>query len=154
VIRYIKGFRDQQWDEKGPSSILLMAAACPLFEFESKRDDQALLTVVEGIPKALRDGVLSPIDSNVFLTDALSGEDLEAAAEKFETFGQYLKACMGASAEAKVSVCGWMRQMVGDRFPNRPDLIDDKSSNVLPAAIAAIDPEPGEMEILKRSKSG
>lgn len=54
VVRYIKGFRDQQWDEKGPSSILLMAAACPLFEFESKRDDLALLNVVKGIPQALR----------------------------------------------------------------------------------------------------
>ncbi|GFM81924.1 hypothetical protein PSCICN_26160 [Pseudomonas cichorii] len=154
VIRYIKGFRDQQWDEKGPSSILLMAAACPLFEFESKRDDQALLTVVKGLPNALRDGVLSPIDSNVYLTDALSAVDLEAAVEKFETFGRYLEASMNASCEAKASVCGWMRQMLGDRFPNRPDLIDDKSLDALPVAIAAIDPEPGEMEILTRSKSG
>lgn len=154
VVRYIKGFRDQQWDEKGPSSILLMAAACPLFEFESKRDDQALLTVVQGIPKALRDGVLSPIDSSVYLTGALSPDDLEAAAEKFETFGAYLSASMTASSEAKVSVCGWMRQMLGDRFPDRPDLIDDKPASALPTAIAAVDPEPGEMEILKRAKSG
>lgn len=154
VVRYIKGFRDQQWEEKGPSSILLMAAACPLFEFENKRDDQALLTVVLGLPRALRDGVLSPIDSSVYLTEALSPDDLEAAAEKFETFGEYLNASMAASSEAKVSVCGWMREMLGDRFPNRPDLVDDKPSSVLPAAMAAVDPEPGEMEILKRAKSG
>ncbi|MFY1664529.1 CBASS cGAMP synthase [Pseudomonas sp. Pseu.R1] len=154
VVRYIKGFRDQQWDEKGPSSILLMAAACPLFEFELKRDDEALLTVVEGLPKALRAGVLSPIDSSVYLTDALSKSDLEAAAEKFETFAKYLSASMAASAEAKVSACGWMREMLGIRFPNRPDLIEDRTSFGLPAAIAAVEPEPGEMEILKRSKSG
>jgi hypothetical protein len=154
VIRYIKGFRDQQWDEKGPSSILLMAAACPLFEFENKRDDQALLTVVEGIPKALRDGVQSPIDASVYLTAALSKSDLEEAAVRFETFGQYLKAAMSASSAAKSSACGWMRDMLGDRFPNRPDLIDDKPTSPLPPAIAAVAPEPAELEILKRSKSG
>lgn len=154
VIRYIKGFRDQQWDEKGPSSILLMAAACPLFEFENKRDDQALLTVLKGMPTALRDGVRSPIDTSVFLTKALSDDDLEAAAQKFELFAEYLNASMSASSEAKASVCGWMRDMLGDRFPDRPDLIDDRPSATLPAAMAAIEPEPGEMEILKRSKSG
>ncbi|WP_447591303.1 CBASS cGAMP synthase [Aquipseudomonas campi] len=154
VVRYIKGFRDQQWDEKGPSSILLMAAACPLFEFESKRDDLALLNVVKGIPKALRDGVLSPIDSTIYLTDSLSEQDIQVAAEKFETLGQYVEAAINASSEAKASACLWMRAMLGDRFPNRPDLIDDKVAVPLPAAMAAFEPEPGELEILERSKSG
>ncbi|EIU1413922.1 CBASS cGAMP synthase [Pseudomonas aeruginosa] len=154
VVRYIKGFRDKQWDEKGPSSILLMAAACPLFEFEHKRDDEALLNVVKGIPKALRDGVLSPIDASSKLTDALSEDDLNAAAEKFETFARYLEASMSASAAAKHQACRWMREMLGDRFPNRPDLIDEKSAAGLPAAIAAVAPEPSELEILRRSKSG
>jgi len=154
VIRYIKGFRDQHWDDKGPSSILLMAAACPLFELESKRDDQALLNVVRGIPKALRDGVLSPIDSKVYLTAAMSEDELQAAAEKFETFEKYLDAAINANSEAKESACRWMREMLGDRFPNRPDLIDDKPVAALPAAMAAVDPEPGELEMLKRSKSG
>lgn len=153
VIRYIKGFRDQQWDEKGPSSILLMAAACPLFEFEYKRDDEALLTVLKGIPKALRDGVVSPTDQDVYLTDALSEEEVDAAAEKFEMFAKYLEAAMSLSATAKGQACHWMREMLGDRFPNRPDLIDGKPTS-LPAAIAAVEPEPSELEILKRSKSG
>ncbi|MBB2885051.1 MULTISPECIES: cyclic GMP-AMP synthase DncV-like nucleotidyltransferase [Pseudomonas] len=154
VIRYIKGFRDQQWDERGPSSILLMAAACPLFEFESKRDDEALLNVVRGIPKALRDGVLSPIDPKVYLTAALTEDEIDSAAEKFETLARYLDAAINASDEAKSSACLWMREMLGDRFPNRPDLIDVMSKAALPAAMAAIEPQPGEMEILDRSKSG
>ncbi|MGQ4879323.1 CBASS cGAMP synthase [Billgrantia sp. LNSP4103-1] len=153
VIRYIKGFRDQQWDEKGPSSIFLMAAACPLFELEYKRDDEALLTVLKGMPQALRDGVLSPIDQDVYLTAALSEEEIEAAAEKFEMFAKYLEAAMSLSASAKEQACRWMREMLGDRFPNRPDLIDGKPSG-LPAAIAAVEPEPSELEILQRSKSG
>ncbi|WP_017518786.1 CBASS cGAMP synthase [Pseudomonas nitroreducens] len=153
IIRYIKGFRDQQWDEKGPSSILLMAAASPLFEFEYKRDDEALLTVVKGIPAALRGGVLSPIDQDVYLTAALSKEEVEVAAEKFETFAKYLEAAMSASTAAKEQACHWMREMLGGRFPNRPDLVEETSAG-LPAALAAVEPEPGELEILKRSKSG
>lgn len=153
VIRYIKGFRDKQWEEKGPSSILLMAAACPLFEFEHKRDDKALLTVLKGIPQSLRHGVLSPIDQDVYLTAALSEEEVESAAEKFEMFAKYLEAAMALSVTAKVQACRWMREMLGDRFPNRPDLIDEKPAG-LPSAIAAIEPEPSELEILQRSKSG
>lgn len=153
VIRYIKGFRDQQWVDKGPSSILLMAAACPLFELEYKRDDEALLTVLRGMPHALRDGVLSPIDQDVDLTAALSEVEVEAAAEKFEMFAKYLEAAMSLSANAKEQACHWMQEMLGNRFPNRPDLIDGKPTG-LPAAMAAVEPEPSELEILQRSKSG
>lgn len=154
IVRYIKAFRDQQWPEKGPSSILLMAAACPIFEFESKRDDKALLNVVTGIPKAMRDRVKSPIDDTVYLTDALSEEELTALEVKFEKFATYLDAAIRAKSEAKASACLWMREMLGDRFPNRPDVIDEDPVPGLPAAIAAFAPEPAEMEILERSKSG
>lgn len=130
-----------------------MAAACPLFELEYKRDDEALLTVLKGIPQALRDGVLSPIDQDVYLTDALSEGEIEAAAEKFEMFAKYLEAAMSLSANAKEQACYWMQEMLGDRFPSRPDLIDVKPTG-LPAAIAAVEPEPSELEILQRSKSG
>lgn len=154
VIRYIKGFRDHQWKEKGPSSILLMAAATPLFEFNNKRDDQALLNVVKGIPQALRDGVLSPIDTEVYLTDALSGDELEEVVEMFQTFEKYLDAAIKAGSEAKETACHWMQKMVGERFPFCPDLIDDKTTATLPTAMAAVEPEPGEMEVLRRTKSG
>lgn len=156
VVRYIKAFRDNQWDGRGlgnaPSSILLMAAACPLFEFKYKRDDEALLAVVRGIPKALRDGVRSPIDHEVYLTDALSTEDREDAASKFESFAGFLNAAITASD--KTVACNWIRSKVGDRFPNRPDLIGDKTANSLPAAMAAFEPEPGAKEIVEKTKAG
>lgn len=153
VIRYIKAFRDKQWDKGGPSSILLMAAACPLFEFHYKRDDLALSHVVERLPKALRDGVKSPIDSKVYLTDALGEEGVAEAAEKFETFSKYLKASTADSAEKGVA-CKWMREMLGDRFPDRPDLIQDLSAQPMPAVMAATPPERGPSEIVKRTKAG
>ncbi len=156
VVRYIKAFRDNQWNGSGtttaPSSILLMAAACPLFEFKYKRDDEALLTVVRGIPSALRNGVRSPIDPNVYLTDALSKVDIEDAASRFENFAGYLDAAIAASDKAVA--CNWIRNIVGNRFPNRPDLIETKQANALPAAMAAFEPEPGAKEIVKKTKAG
>ncbi|UVL81118.1 hypothetical protein LOY24_13610 [Pseudomonas putida] len=153
VIRYIKAFRDKQWDKGGPSSILLMAAACPLFEFKYKRDDLALLAVVSGLPNALREGVKSPVDSKVYLTEALGEEGVEEAAEKFETFKKYLIASIEDSAQKEMA-CLWMRTMLGERFPNRPDLITDAVSKAMPAAMAAIPPEQGPSEIVKRTKAG
>lgn len=38
VVRYIKAYRDWIWKSGGPSSILLMAAAAPLFVKQDRRD--------------------------------------------------------------------------------------------------------------------
>lgn len=153
VIRYIKAFRDNQWDKGGPSSILLMAAACPLFEFKNKRDDLALLNVVAGLPNALRKGVKSPIDPSVYLTDALGQKGVEEAAGKFEAFRNYLEASTADSAKKDVA-CLWMRSMLGDRFPNRPDLLSDQPVQPMPAVMASMPPERGPSEIVKRTKAG
>jgi hypothetical protein len=156
IVRYIKAFRDNQWNGSGPnnapSSILLMAAACPLFEFKYKRDDEALLTVVRGIPNALRKGVRNPVDPDAYLTDALSDEEREDAATRFEDFARYLAAAIAASDKA--AACTWIQSKLGDRFPNRPDLISDKSVNALPAVMNAFEPEPGVKEIVKKTKAG
>jgi hypothetical protein len=56
-VRYLKAYRDWTWPSGGPSSILLMAAAAPLFFKQDRRDDQALLEVVNGLPAVLRNGV-------------------------------------------------------------------------------------------------
>lgn len=61
VVRYLKAFRDMQWPERGPSSILLMAASALVFEGRHARDDLALVDVLEKLPGVLREGVTSPI---------------------------------------------------------------------------------------------
>ncbi|VVM75307.1 hypothetical protein PS619_02018 [Pseudomonas fluorescens] len=153
VIRYIKAFRDNQWEKGGPSSILLMAAACPLYKHHYKRDDLALLHVLQHLPLTLRNGVKSPVDSSVDLTDPLGDTGVEDAAQKFETFRDHLKAAVENTAD-KHMACIWMQRMLGERFPNRPDLLVVESPDTMPAAMAAVAPERGPSEIIKRSKSG
>ncbi len=151
VVRYLKAFRDKQWEEKGPSSILLMAAACPLFEYFDKRDDRSLLNVVKGIPNALRNGVASPIDSTASLTAHMPKEAIADAVELFEEFARHLEGAINATDATTAN--NWMHQMLGDRFPYAPHRMTS-STEGMPASMAAIAPLAGPAEPVKRTKAG
>ncbi|WP_212631864.1 cyclic GMP-AMP synthase DncV-like nucleotidyltransferase [Pseudomonas sp. KB-10] len=149
VVRYLKAFRDKTWSKGGPSSILLMAAAVSVFEQRRARDDQALRDVVRQIPAAFREGVRSPIDAEVYLTDSLTPDELEDAAVQFEAFFNYLDGAINASD--KQTACNWMRHVFGTRFPNRADLVIAVSVSEIVQATPA---EPGPHELVKTTKAG
>ncbi|NVZ35540.1 hypothetical protein HX779_26460 [Pseudomonas sp. A4002] len=151
VVRYLKAFRDKQWEDKGPSSILLMAAACPLFQFFDKRDDRALLNVAKGIPDALRNGVASPIDPSASLTAHMPKEALADAVEFFEEFARYLEGAIDATDAHTAN--NWLHQMLGDRFPYAPYRMKSNPES-MPASMAAIAPLAGPAEPVKRTKAG
>ena len=126
VVRYLKAHRDWRWTSGGPASILLMAAAVPLFEKHDRRDDLALLKVVKGLPPVLRKGVNNPVDDSESLTDRLrkASEErdlVEEAALAFERLGSLLEGALAASNAAQA--CEWMRQAFGPRFPNCPERV-------------------------------
>lgn len=139
VVRYLKGFRDWQWSSGGPSSILLMAASAPLFDFRDKRDDLALLDVVTQLPDALRDGVCNPVDSNESLTDRLGKTEVDDAANRLEAFERHLRGALNASDTGQA--CTWLINQLGSRFPYEPTRVKQVSvaATVLatPAAITA-----------------
>ncbi|MGF6635491.1 CBASS cGAMP synthase [Paraburkholderia sp. MM6662-R1] len=118
TVRYLKGFRDWQWSAGGPSSILLMAASAPIFEARDRRDDLALLDVVEKLPKALREGVCNPIDANESLTDRLGAEGVEDAAKRFGRLEVYLRGALNSNNSSQA--CTWIVDQFGQRFPNAP----------------------------------
>ncbi|WP_330214717.1 CBASS cGAMP synthase [Pseudomonas sp. AM8] len=151
VVRYLKAFRDKQWEEKGPSSILLMAMACQLFESIDKRDDRALLNVVKGIPAALQNGVMSPIDPEASLTAHMPREAIADAVEKFQIFATHLEGAIN-SPDAETA-CVWLLRMLGNRFPNAPHRMKSNSDGI-PAPMAAIAPLAGPAEPVKRTKAG
>lgn len=143
VVRYLKAFRDHEWPSGGPASILLMAAAVPLFQQELGRDDLSLLNVAKGIPDALRKGVNHPTDNSESLTDRLrksgeaEGRDLvEEAARSFQQFAAVLEATLAASNAAQGVI--WMQQQFGERFPNRPDRVKASPAPSLTATSATV----------------
>lgn len=148
VVRYLKAFRDWRWAEGGPSSILLMAAACPLFEAEHGRDDVALLNVVAGMAASLRAGVANPTDANESLTKRLGTEKVEEAAVAFEDFERHLRGAIDCSSAEQA--CSWLIQKFGSRFPNEPSWV--KTSSVKDT-VAAVAPVPAATEIVGRNKS-
>ncbi|KPC27630.1 Uncharacterized protein ABJ99_0126 [Pseudomonas syringae pv. cilantro] len=149
VVRYLKAFRDWQWRTGGPSSILLMAAAAPLFTKMDRRDDLALLEVLKGLPAALRNGVSNPVNDDESLSGRLPADELEAAAEKFEMFEDYLNGAVNASDQT--TACNWMISMFGPRFPNRPSRIKQVT---VAATIAAVPAQASASELVGRTKAG
>jgi len=149
VVRYLKAFRDWRWPTGGPSSILLMAAAAPHFEKHDRRDDLALLHVVQALPAQLRAGVSNPIDDGESLTKRLGVDGVEEAAKSFEAFERVLRGATDAGNSAQA--CTWMRNEFGPRFPNEPDRV--KPVSVM-ATIAASPAAAGPSELVGRSKAG
>lgn len=139
AVRYLKCFRDWQWVSGGPSSILLMATAAPLFEARDRRDDLALLDIVEAMPDALRAGVCCPTDENESLTDRLGKHGVEDTINRLVKLEQYLRAAIHASDAAQA--CEWIRQQLGARFPNLPERANVTTAtatvHATPAAIVA-----------------
>lgn len=148
VVRYIKSVRDWKWASGGPSSILLMAAAVPLFQRQDRRDDQALLEVVKKLPQALRAGVKNPVEASESLTDRLGPKGVEDAAATFEKFAGVLGACCAAGNAEQA--CVWLIQEFGERMPNRPDRI----KTTVAATIAASPAIAGPSELVGRTKAG
>ena len=149
VVRYLKAFRDWKWPSGGPASILLMAAAAPLFEKRDRRDDLALLDVVAALPARLRAGVSNPVDESESLTERLGEADVEEAAKAFEEFEKVLRGATDAASPSQA--CIWMRREFGSRFPSEPDRVKVVS---VAATIAATPAEAGPSEFVGRTKSG
>ncbi|GAB1106082.1 hypothetical protein AYI72_08230 [Shewanella algae] len=149
VIRYLKAFRDWRWPSGGPASILLMAAAAPLFEKRDRRDDLALLDVVAELPSRLRIGVNNPVEVSESLTERLGQEGVEEAAKAFEKFEKVLRAATDAGSPSQA--CIWMQKEFGTRFPNIPERIIVTS---VAATIAATPAIAGPSELVGRTKAG
>jgi hypothetical protein len=149
VVRYLKAFRDWRWSSGGPASILLMAAAAPLFERRDRRDDLALLDVVAALPARLRAGVNNPVEDTESLTERLGHDGVEEAAKAFEDFEKVLRGATDAGSPSQA--CIWMRQQFGHRFPNEPHRVKVVS---VAATIAATPATAGPSELVGRTKAG
>jgi hypothetical protein len=149
VVRYLKAFRDWRWSIGGPASILLMAAAAPLFEKRERRDDLALLDVVAALPSRLREGVANPVDETESLTKRLGNTGVEEAAKAFEEFEKVLRSAIDAGSPSQA--CIWLQDEFGPRFPNAPDRVKVVS---VAATIAATPATAGPSELVGRTKAG
>lgn len=120
ICRYLKAWRDNIWENGGPSSIFLMTLADDLFGAEIKsRDDLALLDILKGISILKERMIKNPVDPSESLS--ISERDFSLLKAEASAFSISLeKAIM--EPVTSTDACRSVVVHLGDRFPIVPDL--------------------------------
>lgn len=126
ICRIVKGWRDTQWTEKGPSSISLMAAIVDILDTYSTKNndlDHALKVVTQHLPAMFLAGVESPDDTD---TDLLfPGQERHGPKENevIARLNEFQQILVGAQhANSKTDALMMINKAFGGRVTN-PDLI-------------------------------
>jgi hypothetical protein len=112
VCRYLKGWRDHNWDSCRLSSIALMACAVTAFDEavakpENGRDDNALHFVAGRLPELLSSRIPNPVVAEQFLDEGWSAECRSSFIAKAEKLASDVSnALNAANAHQAASVLG------------------------------------------------
>ena len=145
LVRYIKAWRDYQWEVGGPTSISLMVAveSCLRGINSDMKDDKALLHVVRLLPDkfAVKKQILNPCDESEDLT-----EKLDRTNQRQDVVARLTILAQGLEYALSNSPDGCNRKLIGlfgPRFPYDLSLIthdiEDEVRNT-PARVAAVAP--------------
>lgn len=149
ICRYLKAWRDEQWKQGGPSSILLMVCASQAIQSHAARDDKALLGVAKDLTRQLSGGVCNPdVDATAELND-LSQEERQVASAKARMLAGGLQFATEQAPDAGTAIAR-LTTILGSRVPNRPDWVQEVTpSNIVQATPAAVVGAPA----VKRARS-
>lgn len=151
TCRYLKGWRDFQWLEGGPSSVSLMICTCQSFRKMHGRDDLALLEVARELGDKLAGDIHEElIDERDDFNKLLPQERIEAAGKAQDLY-RALKGGLEANRWERMDVLKALRAQFGPRIPLELDwIVEDTPQDVVRAAPAVIVPQPE----VRRSRSG
>jgi cyclic GMP-AMP synthase len=151
ICRYLKGWRDFQWREGGPSSVSLMICVCQTFQTMQGRDDLALLEVARELGDKLAGDIREELINDKEDFNKLSPQERIDAAQKARALYAVLKRGVEANRSEKIEVLKALRAQFGPRMPFQPDWIfGDTPQAVVKAAPAVIVPQPE----VSRTRSG
>jgi hypothetical protein len=141
VMRYVKAWRDYQtWEGEDPKSIMLMVAAAVSFDEKiDRRDDLALLATVRGMADAVRGRLPAPWDQNEDLASRLDDEPglRDTVATRLQTFASAIDYAINVAHTAQAA-CLKLREVLGSRVPNRPDMVYLATEATSPATVTAM----------------
>lgn len=138
VCRFMKAWRDAQWDVGGPSSISLMAATVNILDkVPCDKNDLGLTMkiVAEHLPSEFNNGILSPDDTDekpLFPPFTAHGQRENAIMEKLERLSGIL--AEAESAESKQDALKIINTAFGNRVTNSSLIV---VSQAAPAFIAS-----------------
>lgn len=126
VCRYLKGWRDHVWHEKGPSSIALMKCVVTVYDeigksLQNKRDDLAVAAVAERLPALFSSPIANPVVDGEYL-DAGWGEARKEYVSNARSLSANLETALrpGTSAEGVLS---YLKSAFGSRIPSDASLV-------------------------------
>lgn len=130
VCRYLKAWRDYHWrDGGGPTSVSIMIAVAQAFEPHRGRDDLALEKAARhlagAIPQELREPAIDGGEED--FNSRLSPEEKTIAARKAEAFAQALQQSRILAVHQKIEAIACIQKHLGERVPNRLDLVEADS---------------------------
>lgn len=145
LVRYMKAWRDYQWEDGGPTSISLMVAieSCLLGVAKDLNDDQALLHVARLLPEkfAIKEQILNPFDENEDLTEKLDRKgQRQHVVQRLNMLANGLSVALNASPD---SCNRKLIDLFGPRFPYDLSLITSEIEDEIrktPARVAPVAP--------------
>lgn len=145
LCRYLKGWRDYQWEKGGPTSIALMACVVRVFDdlngtLPANRDDLALQAVADRLEGLFSQAIPNPVLPDQNLDGDWSPQDrldFRARARELKT---RIDTVLSGTYHKDLAISE-LRKGFGERIPNDAELIDLESEErrvraYMPAAVA------------------
>lgn len=123
IVRYLKGWRDQEWQTGGPTSILLMMIAVQKYVYVQGRDDKALWEVTKELARSLLEDVFVDdlADHEVENFNKSNTEQRAENAAKAARLHKLVEQSMQAHQPQQSIDC--LKISFGDRIPNDTQLV-------------------------------
>ncbi|MND24989.1 Cyclic AMP-GMP synthase [compost metagenome] len=131
IARYLKGWRDQQWEEKGPTSIVLMIAAVKSYTYVQGRDDQALSIVTSNLDTILANDIYVE-DMEDHETEDFNRANASQRLENAQAARQLHKNIMQALQQGVMSPStslAYLTASFGNRIPTDTSLVRNDHQN-------------------------
>lgn len=144
--RYIKGWRDEKWQDCKLKSLALMIACVDIFEElgarpSEDRDDLIMLRVAEALPDRIRKGNLIWREGERPVDEKWSPEEKEEFAHEAQKLADKLHSALEDGFNPEIIV-DHLRGVFGDRFPNAPESVSifkaDQTAEVLETKAATV----------------
>jgi len=144
VSRYLKGWRDEEWECSRLSSIALMSATVTVFEENGSgtfdgRDDLALLAVAKRLPEILEGRIPNPRVDGVYLDDGWSLEERAQFVAGARSLANALTDAIKNSTSASFTI-ERLQSPLGERLPDDVTLVvveTSSESEAVPAPAVA-----------------
>jgi hypothetical protein len=155
ITRYVKAWRDFHWRTGGPTSVSLMIAVCQQFKPSHRRDDLALEHAARTLAVALAGEIKEPgIDGGKEDFNRLEVQDRPSAARKAAEFADQLQRARLHRPGEEANTVAFVTAQLGDRVPDRPDLVEPDRADDSVRAEPARKVVPPVVPATKAGKAG